>query len=188
MNTIWTPEKVERLTSLWNSTMSAAQIAADLGSQFSRSAVLGKAHRLRLAPKAQSNNDPQVVEARKNRKRERDREARRIKYGAVPRQEHQHSKSIESLNLTFAEIGRFQCRWIGNDDMSAPLYCGNPTADGTSWCQHHLHVVTRGSLEITESDRQRRREHGLKIAARNIIKGGVLAAAEKINVLDEEAA
>lgn len=46
--TIWTTSKVERLKSLWNDGKSATQIAASLG-KLSRSAVLGKVHRLGLS-------------------------------------------------------------------------------------------------------------------------------------------
>src|SRR3954453_18214202 len=45
----WTEERIELLTKLWSEGLSASQIAAELGGDVSRNAVLGKAHRLGLA-------------------------------------------------------------------------------------------------------------------------------------------
>src|SRR3954471_2050470 len=45
----WTEERIERLKELWTEGLSASQIAAELGEDVSRNAVLGKAHRLGLA-------------------------------------------------------------------------------------------------------------------------------------------
>src|SRR4051812_45908745 len=48
----WTEERMERLKQLWGEGLSASQIAAELGGDVSRNAVLGKAHRLGLAQSA----------------------------------------------------------------------------------------------------------------------------------------
>ena len=45
----WTEERIELLTKLWTEGLSASQIAAELGSDVSRNAVISKAHRLGLA-------------------------------------------------------------------------------------------------------------------------------------------
>jgi GcrA cell cycle regulator len=44
----WTEERIELLTKLWTEGLSASQIAAELGGDVSRNAVLGKANRLGL--------------------------------------------------------------------------------------------------------------------------------------------
>ncbi|MEM1378591.1 MAG: GcrA family cell cycle regulator [Pseudomonadota bacterium] len=49
----WTDERVETLKKLWTDGLSASQIAAKLGG-VSRNAVIGKVHRLKLAPRAKS--------------------------------------------------------------------------------------------------------------------------------------
>ncbi|MEO0542970.1 MAG: GcrA family cell cycle regulator [Pseudomonadota bacterium] len=49
----WTDERVETLKKLWADGLSASQIAAKLGG-VSRNAVIGKVHRLKLAPRAKS--------------------------------------------------------------------------------------------------------------------------------------
>ena len=44
----WTTERIELLTELWTKGLSASQIAAELGGDVSRNAVISKAHRLGL--------------------------------------------------------------------------------------------------------------------------------------------
>src|SRR4051794_29795599 len=44
----WTKERIELLTKLWTEGLSASQIAAELGGDVSRNAVISKAHRLGL--------------------------------------------------------------------------------------------------------------------------------------------
>ena len=48
MNNPWTPERVKRLTELWLSGSTRAQVAADLGPPITESAVKGKVRRLGL--------------------------------------------------------------------------------------------------------------------------------------------
>ena len=45
----WTEEKMDLLKSLWKQGKSASEIAAILGEEVSRNAIIGKAHRLGLA-------------------------------------------------------------------------------------------------------------------------------------------
>jgi GcrA cell cycle regulator len=57
----WTKERIELLTKLWTEGLSASQIAAELGENVSRNAVISKAHRLGLAhgaPKVASTPRP----------------------------------------------------------------------------------------------------------------------------------
>src|SRR5208337_2932931 len=48
----WTEERVELLRKLWREGRSAAQVAAALGSETTRNAVIGKIHRLGLADRS----------------------------------------------------------------------------------------------------------------------------------------
>lgn len=49
MESIWTAERVEQLAQLWNEGLSTAEIGRRLG--ITKNAVVGKAHRLALAPR-----------------------------------------------------------------------------------------------------------------------------------------
>ncbi len=50
----WTDERVEILKKLWAKGLTASQIALELGEGVTRNAVIGKVHRLKLAPRAKS--------------------------------------------------------------------------------------------------------------------------------------
>ena len=54
----WTQEKEEKLKQLWEKGHTASQIAEILGDT-TRNAVIGKAHRLKLAARAPSKNHNQ---------------------------------------------------------------------------------------------------------------------------------
>ena len=45
----WTDEKIELLKTLWGQGMPASEIAEVLGENFTRNAVIGKAHRIKLS-------------------------------------------------------------------------------------------------------------------------------------------
>jgi GcrA cell cycle regulator len=49
----WSDDRVEQLKKLWESGLSASQIAAELGN-VTRNAVIGKVHRLGLSGRAKS--------------------------------------------------------------------------------------------------------------------------------------
>lgn len=49
METIWTPDLIERLAMLWKDGLSTAEIGRRLG--ITKNAVVGKAHRLALNPR-----------------------------------------------------------------------------------------------------------------------------------------
>ncbi|MDG5489339.1 GcrA family cell cycle regulator [Sphingomonas sp. BGYR3] len=61
----WTEERIETLTRMWASGMTASQIAEELGG-ISRNAVIGKAHRLGLKPRPSpvKPNDPEAKAAK----------------------------------------------------------------------------------------------------------------------------
>ena len=58
----WTDERIETLRKMWDSGMTATQIAEELGG-VSRNAVIGKAHRLGLASRP-SPVKPNATEAK----------------------------------------------------------------------------------------------------------------------------
>lgn len=52
----WTPERIDLLKKLWQEGKSAGQCAAYLGEGLTRSAVIGKVHRLKLAKRGQTSH------------------------------------------------------------------------------------------------------------------------------------
>lgn len=59
----WTDDRVEQLKKLWESGLSASQIAAELGN-ITRNAVIGKVHRLGLSGRAKSPHRRRLGSAR----------------------------------------------------------------------------------------------------------------------------
>lgn len=133
----WTSARVSLLRTLYNSASlpSAAQIAKTIneetGSTFSRNAVLSKVYKLGL-PRRGANY-------RGNQRSRKHSSA----YVKKPKLEPIECVEVVSdpLNISLTDLKRTHCRWIVNDDLSAPLYCGHHTFPQTSWCLPHLRVV-----------------------------------------------
>lgn len=123
---VWIPEVVSRFKKLFHSGKSHSLIAKAINEEFgisiSRSASIGKSKRLGLSGKATTET---------------------LRLGPAPGTPVAPRVVIQPdppLNVILADLGRFQCRWITNDDMSAPLYCGHPVSGDTSWCSGHRSI------------------------------------------------
>lgn len=118
----WTGEEIDLLKRLWSEGETAAAIAARLGG-VSRSAVLGKVHRLRLradqaaaqAAKAKSAAAGAADPAPARRRR------RRCKLPVAPTAVTQHKTLFELTNKT--------CRWIVEATIKMAV----------AWAWSHLH-------------------------------------------------
>lgn len=159
-NSIWGNANVNALVELWDTEKSAAQIAAEIGQGLTKNAIISKAIRMGLPQRTARCTDPIAQAARKDLKREADANRQRIRRGTVnPRVVARALmvSPIESLKVSFAAIGRFQCRWIGNEDMAAPEFCGHPTVDGKSWCAFHANAMKPAPVSAEELERRRQR-------------------------------
>jgi hypothetical protein len=164
--TIWNVDGVvERLRQLWTEGHSGSEIAQTLGLT-SRGAVHGKLFRLGLCrPNShgpQHENKLKIIEARRMRHRLAQAKARAAK-GIVPKWARKSANSLPALapvtraNLLPAppslnvhlvdtdqkrdEKGNIlkQCKYIAG---AGSLCCAHPVAHKTSWCEHHLVVVS----------------------------------------------
>jgi GcrA cell cycle regulator len=137
----WTPERVGLLRQLWTAGETAAAIAARLGGM-SRSAVLGKIFRLRLAgpgsgeiaqkersAAAPTQNAGDVQVARRRRR---------------PKRAHQQQQSLNAATRgrTLLELTNNTCRWPHGRPGTAKFhFCGAPEADlerGIPYCTSHM--------------------------------------------------
>lgn len=152
----WTPERVDMLREIWPKGYSASQMANMIGG-VSRCAVLGKAHRLMLDPRAKDGSGvckvrSEPTEAEKQKARDRNAHNKRVlrakQRGAEPPEFKARTPMPEvapappyagSLKLPFAVLTGSQCRFIEGD---APefLSCGNEVHGG-SWCAYHQQIV-----------------------------------------------
>ncbi len=107
----WTDDRVEQLKKLWESGLSASQIAAELGN-VTRNAVIGKVHRLGLSGRAKSPSS------------------------AVPRQRPM-SQRLSLLELNEATCHWP----IGDPSSSEFFFCGGKALTSLPYCAYHSRVA-----------------------------------------------
>ena len=132
----WTEEREKKLRELWNKGHTANQIANMLGGT-TRNAVIGKAHRLKLAARAQSKSSYTKSKDQKN-------ETQSTKTTKLSRKARFRSllldKNFEPENpKTLEELSDTTCRWpIGHPDEKDFYFCGRNPVKGFSYCQLHV--------------------------------------------------
>ena len=121
----WTHGRIAELRQLWSDGKTAAAIGKALGG-ITRSAVLGKVFRLRLAPAAQGRVGPWLGEALPARRRA----------GKPPPQ------PAKPRRKTLFDLTNECCRWpYGELGSRRFFFCGAPGADvarGIAYCPHHM--------------------------------------------------
>ena len=132
----WTREREEKLKELWKKGHTASQIAEILGDT-TRNAVIGKAHRLKLAARAASKGSKLI----KNQTQE-NKEVRNEKF--ISRKARFKSllldKNFEPENpKTLEQLEDKNCRWpIGHPDEKNFYFCGRTPVEGFSYCKLHV--------------------------------------------------
>lgn len=128
---IWTEDRIARLTDLWRQGWSAAQIARDLGREVSRCAVLGKLHRLGLG------RGPQVAALSIVRSRAG---AHRPKTSLRSPRIDARPDMPATATATVLTVGRGECRWLyGHPGEAGFGLCGRTVARG-AFCAAHAAV------------------------------------------------
>ena len=132
----WTHEREKKLRELWGEGHTANQIANMLGNT-TRNAVIGKAHRLKLAARAHSKNSQAKSRERKNYNQitKPEKLSRKAKFKSLlldKNFEPENPKTLEELNDT-------TCRWpIGHPDEKDFYFCGRSSVKGFSYCKLHV--------------------------------------------------
>ena len=149
----WTVERIDALKDLWSKGYSASQIANRIGIA-SRSAVIGKVHRLGLSGRkvstriatrkrdkvrqsAAAGNSKRIIASPFTFKRETERPAP----ATVNRDPLPGAKLIGLLDLE-----PHHCRYMHGDK-----FCGCTSIPGTSWCKDHFNVVFRSITVATSA-------------------------------------
>ena len=134
----WTEEREQRLRKLWEKGYTASQIAEMLGDT-TRNAVIGKAHRLKLAARATTTS-----------KQSRSLKKQDTTSGLNKREKYISRKSgFKSLLLDknfevenpkkLEELSDKNCRWpIGHPDKEDFYFCGRNPVEGFSYCKLHV--------------------------------------------------
>ena len=154
----WTDPRIETLTALWRSGLSASQIARTLGG-VTRNAVIGKLHRLGLAGR-ETPRPPRFIRAartptRPPQPRQLPRRPLPSRVDAPRAPEREVIDSVGAFDL--AVLAPRACRWpIGDPRAPGFGFCGAPASAGP-YCEGHRRRAYRPPAEPLERDPALRR-------------------------------
>lgn len=142
---------------MWRDGSSASQISKALGTGRSRNSVIGRVHRLNMPIRVtreslKSNIFGVIRNARKSTK------PRKVIYTPVaqarvrapvinPRKATLRAEQIETLNVPFLELQRFQCRAIVDDTRFAQKCCGQWRDEDSPYCADHRALYSAPAKE-----------------------------------------
>ncbi|MGH6672002.1 MAG: GcrA family cell cycle regulator [Xanthobacteraceae bacterium] len=155
----WTPERVEQLRSFVVTGLTCSQIAAQIG--VSRNAVIGKIHRLGLAPGRPPGGSARSCPPRARHPRAASQRRRlRLMWSQGAEVGDGASTDMQASNAAVApgavqsarpcsllDLASGTCRW----PLSEPAtnreidfsFCGNAAIDGLSYCVGHARMAYR---------------------------------------------
>ena len=131
----WTAEREEKLKELWKKGHTASQIAEILGGT-TRNAVIGKAHRLRLAARAASKSSKSLRKQPSADGEKVDRPlSRKARFKSLLLDKNFEPESPKTLE----QLEDKNCRWpIGHPDEKGFYFCGRSPVEGFSYCKLHV--------------------------------------------------
>ncbi|HZZ90782.1 MAG TPA: GcrA family cell cycle regulator [Caulobacteraceae bacterium] len=140
----WNEERIEALTKMWREGLSASQVARQLGG-VSRSAVIGKVHRLgiagREAPARPMGGRPAT------RIRATAGGVRRVGEARAPREpviSVSRAAFEVAATATIHSLTVHACRWpIGEPDEAGFGFCGRLRSGHPSYCAGHAPMAVR---------------------------------------------
>ncbi len=148
----WSDDRVEQLKKLWESGLSASQIAAELGN-VTRNAVIGKVHRLGLSGRAKSPSSAAPRQRKPRPAQHMMRVSRPVSRGNTALA-HAFEVELEadpiahdnvvpmSQRLSLLELSEATCHWPVGDPSSADFFfCGGKALGGLPYCAHHSRVA-----------------------------------------------
>lgn len=149
-NKNWTHDRIDLLTKMVGSGISFSQVAFALneqtGSSFSRNACIGKSKRLGLATVKRKAVDKPVssrtakspagigAQVQAINRKLKPRSPAPVQEPFTPR-----TAGVVSRRVTILDVKAMECRWADDERNSDGLitFCGNRTADGSSYCPCH---------------------------------------------------
>lgn len=149
----WSEERTATLKKLWLEGLSASQVARQLGG-VSRSAVIGKVHRLGITvretpvrQRVSTARAPSRISVRQRPSRES------VPQRAAPRFERVEEDLLPTSGIL--GLGAHSCRWpIGHPENDDFGFCGRPkTSARGSYCEQHSQGAFRrlGSSQAVEA-------------------------------------
>ena len=131
----WDETREAKLKELWEKGHTASQIAEALGGT-TRNAVIGKAHRLKLAGRVQSTKtQKQNKPATSVQSKEERNISRRSRFKSLLLDKNFEPENPKKLE----ELDDKNCRWpIGPPDEENFYFCGRSPIEGFSYCKLHV--------------------------------------------------
>lgn len=168
--TDWSDERVERLKELWAAGGSASQVARVIGGGATRSAVIGKVHRLGLplrqeAWRGQGNGSP----------RPRPPTPPKPAAPAQPPPEPLEALVLDGgAHVTILTIGDKLCRWpIGDPMVPGFHFCGRAPQAGSPYCDGHARRAYQPKVSTAGLRAQDgRATNGAKRFSKSVLLGG----------------
>jgi GcrA cell cycle regulator len=157
----WTEERVELLRKLWIENFSASRIAAELGG-ISRSAVIGKIHRLGLAGRDQPTSSLEhQCKPRMPRSERRPWRPASIGNAALkaepemlvnPETQPFPSAVPIAKRLTVEKLTERTCKWpIGDPRKEDFHFCGHASLKVSPYCLYHARLAYRSRDPLIDS-------------------------------------
>jgi len=148
----WTDERIALLTRLWQEGQSASQVARQLGS-VSRSAVIGKIHRLGIAGRDRAASPRSLGGRPPKAPRPMSVTSRRLGEGHAPRAPRPapYVAFEADATATLITLSDHGCRWpIGDPDQAEFGFCGRQRAGRSSYCEGHSPMASRRRTAMPE--------------------------------------
>ena len=137
----WPPAAVAILRQMWADGEAASSIAERLGRGMTRSAVLGKVHRLGLSESRTRIAGPKISAAERKRRYRAKKRAEAPKPVFAPRPTPAPvPEAIEPRRLSFAELEPRDCRYPYGDGPEFS-FCGLRRWENSSYCGYHARLV-----------------------------------------------
>ena len=137
----WTDERVDELKVRWSNGETGSQICRAMKAT-SRNAVIGKANRLKFAPRA-TKHSGQVARksnrARKKRIKELNGDIAIVGEHIVMVEEKPLPGFVNPKSLI--ELKESDCRWPGPGSGADLVFCAAPILNGYSYCVGHCRIA-----------------------------------------------
>ncbi len=133
----WTKEREQKLRELWGKGYTASQIAEMLGGDTTRNAVIGKAHRLKLAARVASkqSGSPKKQDTTSGLNKREVHISRKSRFKSLLLDKNFEVENPKKLE----ELDNKNCRWpIGHPDEENFYFCGRNPVEGFSYCKLHV--------------------------------------------------
>jgi GcrA cell cycle regulator len=180
---IWTDELKERVKALFeehSASVVANILRSEDGISLTKNAILGALFRMGVTKTKIAKRSPRPrIKATLRSPRPRLRiiaansnsSAMHVLEGIETAQPKLRCVEIEPLRFTLFDLGLNECRYpYGGDNGEAITFCGHPKDGESSYCAAHHQLTRLRRLEISDEERERRRQWAQKM--RNSFRTG----------------